>query len=91
VSEHLGDAPFFALLRVRARDNEVEEQKVLANPYSELDRGKGIRVAEWLVEQKADVVLLRDEMHGKGPLYVFGDAGIEVRATTATKLVEVLD
>jgi cation diffusion facilitator family transporter len=91
VSEHLGDAPFFALLRVRVCDDRVEDRRILPNPHRALDRGKGIRVAEWLVEQNADVVVLRDDMHGKGPPYVFGDAGIVVQETSATRLAEVVD
>jgi predicted Fe-Mo cluster-binding NifX family protein len=91
VSEHLGNAPFFAFLRVRVRDNRAEDQRILPNPHKALDSGKGIRVAEWLVDQEADVVLLRDEMSGRGPLYVFGDAGIKVQKTAATRLAEVVD
>ncbi len=88
ISEHLGEAPYFALVTVRLADEAIEEQQILANPHQSEPKAKGIRVAEWLVAQKADVVLLKEDLSGKGPAYVFGDAGVEMRQTEATTLVE---
>jgi cation diffusion facilitator family transporter len=91
LSEHFGEAPTFALVTVRLRDGAVTERRTLANPYLEEDRAKGIRVAEWLVEQKVDVVFLREGLRGKGPVYVFGDAGVEMRETEASTLDEAVE
>jgi cation diffusion facilitator family transporter len=90
ISEHLGEAPYFALVTVRLADGAIEEQQVVANPHKDLERAKGIRVAEWLVDQKVDVVLLKEKLRGKGPVYVFGDAGVEMHETEATTLAEAL-
>jgi cation diffusion facilitator family transporter len=90
VSEHFGESPYFALLTLRLADGEVEQQQVVANPHTAVPKAKGIRVAEWLVTQKVDVVLLRESLQGKGPTYVFGDAGVEMRITTAATLADVL-
>ncbi len=90
VSEHFGEAPFFALVKVRLSDGVVEEQQILANPYVEEEKAKGIRVAEWLVAQKVDVVLLRENVQGRGPIYVFGDAGVELRQVEAVTLAEAV-
>jgi len=35
-------------------------------------------------------VLLKESLRGKGPVYVFGDAGVEMRDTTTTTLEEAL-
>ena len=91
LSGHLGEAPLFALVTVRLADKVVEEQEVLVNPYLGEERAKGIRVAEWLVTLKVDVVLLQEDLRGKGPVYVFGDAGVEMRKTEAATLSEVLE
>jgi cation diffusion facilitator family transporter len=91
LSEHLGEAPYFALIVVRLADGQVEEQQILANPYQEEERAKGIRVAEWLVAQKVDVVLVKQSLQGKGPVYVFGDAGVEMRQTNASTLGEAVE
>ena len=55
-----------------------------------MEKAKGIRVSEWLVGLKADVLVLRENLHGKGPAYVFADAGVETRLTEPTTLPEVL-
>jgi cation diffusion facilitator family transporter len=90
LSEHFGEAPYFALITVRLADGAIEEQQIVANPHQAIEKAKGIRVAEWLVAQKVDVVLLKESLRGKGPVYVFGDAGVEMQETTATTLEEAL-
>ncbi len=90
VSPHFGEAPYFALVTVRTAGGQVERQEVLSNPHTELEKAKGIRVGEWLMGLKADIVVLREDLHGKGPAYVFADAGVETRLTEATALAEVI-
>jgi cation diffusion facilitator family transporter len=79
ISEHFGEAPFFVILTLRGDDRSLVERRVVTNPYRTLERGKGIRVAEWLIGQKVDVVLSREVLHGRGPSYVFRDAGVELK------------
>lgn len=90
LSEHFGEAPYFGLVTMRLADGAIEQQQVIANPHTEVEKAKGIRVAEWLVAQKVDVVLLKQSLHGKGPTYVFSDAGVEMQETTAMTLSEAL-
>jgi cation diffusion facilitator family transporter len=90
LSEHFGEAPYFALVLVHLADGAIEEQQVLVNPYRQEEKAKGIRVAEWLVEHKVDLVRLRESLQGKGPVYVFGDAGVEMQETQATTLSETM-
>lgn len=90
ISEHFGEAPYFALVTLCLADGRVEQQQIVANPHTAVAKAKGIRVAEWLVAQKADAVLLRESLQGKGPTYVFGDAGVEMVLTEAETLADVL-
>jgi cation diffusion facilitator family transporter len=90
VSEHFGESPYFALVTVRLADTKTEHQEVLANPHQAVEKAKGIRVAEWLVGQKTDVVLLREDVHGKGPAYVFADAGVPTHLIQASTLAEAI-
>ena len=90
LSEHFGESPYFALVRVRLVDSQIEHQEILANPHRAVEKAKGIRVAEWLVGLKADVALLHEDVHGKGPAYVFADAGVQTRLTQEAILVEAI-
>jgi cation diffusion facilitator family transporter len=90
LSEHFGEALYYALVQVRNADHVVEEQQILANPFLEEEKAKGIRVAEWMVGQKADVVVLKEDLGGKGPVYVFGNAGVEMRMTSSHTLAEAI-
>ena len=86
VSRHFGEAPYFVILTLRRDDRSLVERRLLATPYPSLERGKGIRVAEWLVGEKVDVVLSCERLHGRGPAYVFRDAGVELRLTEAESI-----
>jgi len=90
VSEHFGEAPYFALVTVRTADGKLEKQEVVSNPHTQVPKAKGIRVAEWLVGQKVDTVLLKESLKGKGPEYVFGDAGVETLLVEGNTVAEVL-
>jgi len=90
ISQHFGEAPYFALITIRLSDGEVERQEVVANPHTKLPKAKGIQVAEWLVGQKVDVVLVKESLHNKGPEYVFANAGVEMQDVVADTLAVAL-
>ena len=77
MSPHFGEAPYFALVKVRANDNKVIEHKVIENPFTRIKQGKGILVAEFLNKHFIDVIVTRESFEGKGPFYVFSNAAVE--------------
>jgi cation diffusion facilitator family transporter len=90
VSEHLGKAPYFALVEVSTANGNLIRQEIMANPYHDQEKQKGIQVAKMLVGQGVDVLLVRESLEGKGPSYVLADAGVETRITGSSTLGEVL-
>jgi predicted Fe-Mo cluster-binding NifX family protein len=56
-----------------------------------VDVAKGIRVAEWLVKQNVDHVLMKEDLSRKGPGYVLSNAGILSSITTAIRLEEAVE
>jgi predicted Fe-Mo cluster-binding NifX family protein len=90
VSPHFGEAPRFALLKVRAADRQVVEQQTMANPFPAEEHGRGMRVAEWLVRAGVDVVLAGEGLSAKAPGYVFGQARVRVVTVKSRGLAEAL-
>jgi len=90
ISEHFGEAPTFLILTVKLKDNSLVRQNSLTNPYLLEEKGKGIMVAEFLVKNSVDRVVVREKFHGKGPEYVFREAGVEVTITPKSDLREVI-
>ena len=90
LSEHFGEAPHFALVDLRSERGEEIHREITANPHIDVSKAKGIRVAEWLIAQKVDVVLVKESLQGKGPEYAFHDAGVEMREPRALTLDEVI-
>ena len=90
LSDHLGEAPYFYLFQVSSTGNRMGEEKILSNPYLREEKGKGIKVSEWLVENGVDGVYTRKAFDGKGPAYVFSSKEVEVRVTDARTIDEIL-
>ncbi|MDD2467005.1 MAG: cation diffusion facilitator family transporter [Desulfobulbus sp.] len=90
ISNHFGEAPYFAIVTMRRNDSVALEQRIVRNDYQKIEKAKGIRVAEWLVREKIDVVLLKEDIQGKGPEYVFKDAGIRFHRTDRSTLTDVV-
>jgi len=92
ISEHFGRAPFVALWDKRADDGSVLKQEVIENPYLNMEKGKGIKLAEMLTEMGVDIVYSKEEFTGKGPEYVLSGAEAEMRKTdddTLSDLIEI--
>ena len=91
ISPHFALAPFFALVDVRAATGAVVGTEVLANPFLQLEKQKGIRVGEFLVAQGVDGLGVKESLEGKGTAYVLAAAGVEVRRIQADTLDRALD
>jgi len=91
VSDHFGESPYFALIAVRLPDGYIGKQEVRENPHRSLQTAKGIKVAEWLVAQKIDEVVMSEDASHKGPGYVFSNAGVTVRNISKRTLPEVIE
>jgi len=90
ISRHFGEAPFFVLLTVRQHDKTVIDRKVIVNPFTRIEHGKGIHAARWLNEHDIDVIVTRESFEGRGPHYVFSSASVESLLTEADTLPQAL-
>lgn len=89
ISEHFGDAPYFYIATVRERDGALLSEAYHRNPFAGEEKGKGIKVSEWLLERGMDTVYTPKGFKGKGPGYVFSDAGVDVIVTGDRGLKEI--
>ena len=91
INQHFGEAPYFALVYIDTQKNRIIKQEIIENPHLDLEKGKGIKVAQFLLVHKVDVIVTQENLVGKGPGYVFTDAGIKTTQTEAQKLDAVVD
>ena len=75
---------------IKAEDRTVKSQEIISNPFLSVERGKGIVVAEFLVDRDVDVLLLKKKFDGKGPEYVLSNSGVDVIITGAETMEEAL-
>ena len=88
ISEEFGKSVCFALVDVGKKQKTILQSRIIDNPYIEVEKGRGIKVAQLLLQYKPDVVVVKEDLEGKGPGYAFADAGIEVVQTTAKTMDE---
>ena len=89
ISPHFGRASFIAFIALwdkNVSDDVIVNEEVIENPFLKLEKGKGIKVAELLVDKEIDIIYIRESFSGKGPEHVFSDAGVEVMETDSKEL-----
>ena len=91
ISPHFGEAPYFTLVKVRVKDKKAIEQKIIENPFTQVDHGKGILVAEFLNKYSIDEVITKESFEGKVPFYVFSNSAVENLQTESQSINEALD
>jgi predicted Fe-Mo cluster-binding NifX family protein len=89
LSEHFGEAPYFLLITLKNEDGRVLEEKWVFNPFQNEEKGKGIKVSEWLVGLGVDEIITAKGLAHKGPYYVFSDNQVEMRQTEMRNLNDI--
>ncbi len=89
ISEHFGSAPYIAFWN-KNFNGTVGSQEVMENPFVNMEKGKGIKLAEFLIEHGVDVLYVKKPFEHKGPEYVFSNAGVEIRITDLRNLGDVI-
>ena len=90
LAEEFGAAARYALVTVGSEDREVRDIEHIDNPYSHEPSGRGIRIAQMLIERGADAVFSPEDIEGKGPYYVLTAEHIAVLVTHAETMQEAL-
>ena len=91
LGEHFGESPYFALVEIDLQEMKLAKQEIVANPYKDLAKGKGLKVAKFLLTYKPDVILCEESLSDKGPGYVFAEAGVKTSQTGAKILEELVN
>ncbi len=89
LSDHFGDAPYFAFLAKNTRTGEVRVEDYLDNPFRSMERQKGVRAAELLARHGVDEIVTRANLEGKGSGYALEALQIAHSVTSAETLPEL--
>ncbi len=90
LSRHFGEAPYFRLVKLDPRTGEIRADHFLSNPHEHLEKAKGIKVAGWLLEQELDMIVVLQDLGGKGPGFVLGNAEVATRLAETEEAEVVL-
>ena len=83
VSEHFGEAPYFAFIYLNKKEGEIKKIVIERNPIIKRDvnTGRGIEMAKYLIDREVDIILLKEMPKGKGPVYVLEEHGVKIKTT----------
>jgi len=91
LADDFGEAPYFSIIDIDIKRGTVLRQELIDNNYRDLEKGRGIKAAEFLLKYKPDIVVTRKSLAGKGPGYTFTDSGTETILAEAESLEEFLN
>ena len=91
ISMHFGEAPYFGIVHIRRKDKEIEKQEIVENPHQLEETAKGIRVAEWLIEQGVEHVGMKEDVSHKGPGYVLSNGGVKIHIISAENIDKAIN
>lgn len=90
LSDHFGSAPCFVLIQKNLREGSAVVQQILQNPFVDLERKKGVKVAELLADEGVDQVWTRADLDGRGAKYALEAFDIEILPTTVGTVGELI-
>jgi cation diffusion facilitator family transporter len=90
ISMHFGEAPYFGIVHIRRKDKKIEKQEIMENPHRSVETAKGIRVAEWLVEQGVEHVGMKEDVSRKGPGYVLSNGGVKMHIISTGQIDQAI-
>jgi cation diffusion facilitator family transporter len=90
ISPHFGEAPYFAILHIHRDKRTTDNKKIIDNPHCAVQTAKGLRVAEWLSEQKVTQVGIKEDVSHKGPGYMLSSSGIKLSRISSDHMDEAI-
>jgi len=91
ISAHFGEAPFFRLVTLQRENSSIVNDTFLKNPFTAEPKAKGMKVANWLLQQGIDIIIVRRDLEGKGPGYVLSNAAVEILVVSETDAEQALE
>lgn len=91
IADHFGEAQRFALVTIGLEDREIRDVQNIDNPHRDAGSGKGIKVAQMLIERGVNAVFVREGLEEKGPYYALEGEHVTPIVTHAQTLSEALE
>ena len=78
-------------MEIDRKIKKVTKREIIDHPHLGVEKGNGIKVAQFLLGHKPDVIIAKEKLSGKGPGYAFADADVETRQTKSHNVDRLLN
>jgi cation diffusion facilitator family transporter len=92
ISDHFGESRFFAILDIQKEEDKtvLKNYTIINNRYFQLEKRKGINIADWLISEKVDKIYLKKELK-IGPKLIFENSLVQIIVTELNNLQEIIN
>lgn len=92
MSDHFGEAKFFALFEIEKSEDEshLMNYNIIYNKFIEEEKRKGILISDWLISFKIDKVYLKKELK-VGPQLIFEKSLVLMETTSLDELNDIIN
>ena len=92
ISDHFGEALFFALFEIEESDEgkQLLNYNIVANKFIKEEKRKGILISDWLISYKIDKIFLKKDLK-IGPKLIFEKGLISIEITELNNLNEIIN
>lgn len=92
ISDHFGEALFFALFEIEEneKENHLLNYNIITNKFIKEEKRKGILISDWLISFKIDKIYLKKDLK-VGPQLIFEKSLILMEMTKLDKLNDIIN
>ena len=78
IAEDFGKAIYFGVYEISVKDSVILQENIQENPFQTVQKGRGLKIAEWLIHQKVDIVVSREDLSHKGSGFALTASGVKI-------------
>ncbi len=73
-----GKAMYFGVYEIHVKDSVILRQEIQENPFQTIHKGRGLKIAAWLIDQRVDIVVSREDLSHKGSGFALTASGVKI-------------
>ena len=86
----VGEATWFQFYAIDRKTKDFHLEKMEQNPFVQETKGKGIKIAQWLIQNRIHYVVSPEPMEHKGMLYALQAADVDVFVSNVTSVQQIV-
>ena len=87
----VGEAEWYCFYTINRKTKIAQQEAMEQNPFLHETKGKGIKIAQWLIKKRIHYVISPESLEHKGMLYALQAADVHIFVSKSQHLGEAID